>query len=235
LDDNVTDTGITGHLISLLKTQIDFDFIDAPFVGTPPPGIDEVFNNPPYFVWNRYYVPSEVSKVHDYVRAVAAQNGPYDGVIGFSEGAALAAALLLEDASSVTRRHVPMFRFAVFLNAVNLLSPSAALGKKMSEVDARNAMDAFTGGVNKHQYPALDCVYSLCAKSAPTLINIPTLHVIGLNDNFRDTSEDLIKLCEGGSAMTVHSLAAHEMPRGQGLEDVARKLDRMLEAEQMAT
>jgi hypothetical protein len=226
---------VPGPLTSLLKTQIDFDFVDAPFVGAPPPGIEEVFRNPPYFVWNRYYVPSEVSKVHDYVRVVVAQNGPYDGVIGFSEGAALAAALLLEDASSVTRRQVPMFRFAVFLNAVNLLSPSTALGKRMSEIDARNAMDAFAGGVNKHQYPALDCVYALCAKSAPTLINIPTLHVIGLKDPFRDTSEDLIKLCEGELAMTVRSPAAHEMPRGQGLEDMARKLDMMIEAEQIAT
>jgi len=209
--------------------------VDAPFVGAPAPGIGEVFKNPPYFVWNRYYAPSEVSKVHSYVRAIAAQNGPYDGIIGFSEGAALAAALLLEDASSVDRQRSPMFRFAVFLNAVNLLSPSTALGKKMSEIDARSAMDAFTGGANKQNYPALDCVYALCAKSAPTLINIPTLHVIGLEDTFRDTSEDLIKLCEGGLAMTVRSPASHEMPRGRGLKEMARKIDMMIEAEQTAT
>lgn len=173
--------------------------------------------------------------MHEYVRAVVAQNGPYDGVIGFSEGAALAAALQLEEASSIDRQYAPMFRFAVFLNAVNLLSPSTALGKKMPEVDARNAMDAFTGGGNKHQYPALDCVYALCAKTAPTLINVPTLHIIGLKDDFRDFSEDLIKLCEGELAMTVRSPVNHEMPRGQALKEVARKLDMMIEAECMAT
>jgi hypothetical protein len=217
-----------------LKTQVEFDFVDAPFEGTPAPGIEKFFE-PPYFVWNRYYVPSEVSKVHDYVRAVVAQNGPYDGVIGFSEGAALAAALLLEDASSIDRRYVPMFRIAVFLNAVNLLSPSTALGKKMLENDARNAMDTFTEGLNKDQYPALDCVYALCAKTVPALINVPTLHIVGLKDGFRDFSEDLIKLCEGRSAMAVRSSASHEMPRGQGLKEVARKLDMMIEAECMAT
>lgn len=217
-----------------MKTQVEFDFVDAPFEGAPAPGIEKFFE-PPYFVWNRYYAPSEVSKVHEYARAVVAQNGPYDGVIGFSEGAALAAALLLEDASSIDRQYAPTFRLAVFLNAVNLLSPSTELGKKMPEIDARNAMDAFTGGVNQHQYPALDCVYALCAKTAPTLINVPTLHVIGLKDNFRDVSEDLIKVCEGGSAMTVRSPAGHEMPRGQELKEMARKLDMMIEAERMAT
>jgi hypothetical protein len=230
---------LTGPLKSLLTNEVEFDFVDAPFIGDPAPGIAEVFNNPPYFVWNRYYSPSEVSKVHDYIRAVVAQNDrnhpPYDGIIGFSEGAALAAAVLLEDVSSIDRQYTPMFRFAVFFNAVNLLSPSTALGKKMPEIDARHAMDAFTGGSGKHQYPALDCIYTLCAKTTQTLINVPTLHVVGLKDGFRDVSEDLIKLCEGGSATTVRSPARHEMPRGRALRDVARKLDMMIEAGCMAT
>lgn len=163
------------------------------------------------------------------------QDGPYDGVVGFSEGAALAAALLLEDASSIDGQYAPMFRFAVFFNAVNLLSPSTALGRKMLESDAQDAMDTFTQGKGKHHYPALDCVYALCARTVPTLINVPTLHVIGLNDGFRDFSEDLIKLCEGRSAMVVRSMAGHEIPRGRGLAEVARKFDMMITAELMAT
>jgi hypothetical protein len=228
------DANFTGPLISLLTTEIDFDFVDAPSIGAPAPGIEEMFNSPPYFVWNRCYEPREVSKVHDYVRGVQAQRGPYDGVIGFSEGAALAAALLLEDASNIDRRHNPMFRFAIFVNAVNLISPSAKLGKKLSEDEARNMMNAFTGGPSKHRYPALDCVYALCAKTVPALINIPTLHIIGMRDKFRDCSKDLVKLCEGGLATTVRSPAEHEMPRGQALKEMARKLDMMIEAECMA-
>lgn len=171
--------------------------------------------------------------MHDYVRGVQAQRGPYDGIIGFSEGAALAAALLLEDALNIGRRHTPMFRFAVFVNAVNLISPSAKLGKKLSEDEARNMMDAFTGGPSKHLYP-LDCVYALCAKTVPALINIPTLHVIGIKDKFCNRSEDLVKLCEGRLATTVRSPAKHEMPRGQALKEMARKLDMMIEAGCMA-
>lgn len=229
------DPSFTGPLIALLKNQIEFDFVDAPFVSAPAPDIGELFESPPYFAWNQCYEPCEVSKVHDYVRGVQAKSGPYDGVIGFSEGAALAAALLLEDASNIDRRHTPMFRFAVFVNAVDLISPSSKLGRKLSENEARSAMETFNGGPSKHRYPALDCVYTFCAKTVPALINIPTLHVIGTRDRFHDRSEDLVKLCEGDLATMVRSPAKHEMPRGQALKEMARKLDKMVEIECMAT
>jgi hypothetical protein len=173
--------------------------------------------------------------VHDYVREVQAQSGPYDGVIGFSEGAALAAALLLEDASKIDQQHTSTFRLAVFVNAVNLISPSTELGKKMSEDEARSAVEAFNGGPGEHPYPALDYAYALCARTVPALIKIPTLHVIGMRDKFCDRSEELVRLCEGRLATTVRSKAEHEMPRGQALKEMARKLDMMIEAECMAT
>jgi hypothetical protein len=99
----------------------------------------------------------------------------------------------------------------------------------------QNAMDTFTHEQGKHHHPALDCVYALCARTVPMLIDMPTLHVIGLNDGFRDFSEDLIKLCEGKSAMVVRSMAGHEIPRGRDLAEVARKFDMMITAELMAT
>lgn len=213
---------------------MEFDFVDAPYEGGPAPGIDQYFK-PPFLVWHNDFVPSQVSRVHDYIRAVVAQDGPYDGVIGFSEGAALAAAILIEDTSSVDGWCIPTFRFAMFFNAVNLLSPTKAFGKRLLESDVKKAMDTFTEGANKHQYPALDCVYTLCAKSVPALINVPTLHVLGLRDNFREASEELIKLCEGHRATTVRTTAGHEMPRGQEMKQVAEKLDEMIGADYSAT
>jgi hypothetical protein len=166
---------------------------------------------------------------------VVAHDGPYDGIIGFSEGAALAAALLLEDASDEHRRYAPIFQIAVFVNAVNLLSPSTSLGKRMLESDMQHAMDLFTKGDKKHNTLVQDCVYALSANTVPALITIPTLHIVGLEDDFRGFSEDLVKLCESGSAMTVHSTAGHEMPRGQKLEEMAWKLDNIITAELMST
>lgn len=175
-----------------------------------------------------------MSKVHDYIKALVDVDGPYDGVIGFSEGASLAAAVLLEDASNRNEYSAPMFRFAVFFNAVNLFSPLTGLGERMLECDLLSAMDTFTQGKSINHYPALDCVYALRVNTVPALISVPTLHVIGLNDPFRSRSEELVKLCESRSAMVVRSTAAHEMPRGRSLAETARKLDMMITAELMA-
>jgi hypothetical protein len=109
-----------------LRTRVEFDFVDVPCESTPTPGIEKFFG-PAYFVWTRYYVPPEVSRVHDYARAIVAQDSPHDGVIGFSEGAVLAAVLLIKDASDPDRQYATMFRIAVLINAANIVSPSTAL------------------------------------------------------------------------------------------------------------
>jgi pimeloyl-ACP methyl ester carboxylesterase len=221
-----------------LKTDVEFDFIDAPFEDAPAPGIENFFK-PPYFVWNRFYAPPKVSEVHKYVREIVAREAnhkyPYDGVIGFSEGAALAAALLLEDASNPDQWCAPIFKIAVFINAVNIVSPSTTLGKKMHESDMQHAMDTFTRADDKHHSPALDCVYALCSNTVPALITIPTLHIVGTKDYFRESSEDLVKLCERGTATVVRSTAGHEMPRDQKLKEMAGQLDKMIKAELMST
>lgn len=82
---------------------------------------------------------------------------------GFSEGAALAAALLLEDAAGVGPLVEPMFGFAVFFNAVNVLLPSKELGRRMFEIEERDSRKSFEEGNIDHGSPALDCAYALCS------------------------------------------------------------------------
>ena len=70
------------------------------------------------------------------------EDGPYDGVIGFSQSAALAASFLL---SHEARRRTAgpvkgsnfAFKVAVFLNSVMLFSPSEDIGSDISEEIAR--------------------------------------------------------------------------------------------------
>lgn len=213
-------------LKSRLPSEVLFDFIDALFEGAPAPGIKNFFE-PPYFVWHRQWAPAEVSKVHDYVKAAIAQNGPYNGVIGFSEGAALAAALLLENAAGVGPLVEPMFGFAVFFNAVNVLSPSKELGR-MFEIEERDSRKSFEEGNIDHGSPALDCVYALCSDAAPRLIAVPTLHVIGLQDVFVEHSYDLVKLCRSENATVLTSSVGHEVPKSHDWDLVARKVDNMI-------
>lgn len=153
---------------------------------------------------------------------------PYDGVIGFSEGAALAAALLLTDAARESRGSKPMFRYAVFFNAVNVLSPSEELGKDMAEVEMRKALDTFDVEANSQGDCFIDRVRIMSSDAMSAAITIPTLHVIGLRDDFREFSRDLIRQCTLGNARVVELPIGHEVPRGRVLEAVALQIEEAL-------
>jgi len=118
----------TGSLrTALAKQQVSFDYVDAPFVLT---GTD-LFggagaegesreqprgwwrageNSTPGGEWVRPSLSALAAGAQEsleLVRAHAAANGPYDGVFGFSQGAALAGLLLATDPF--------LFRFAVLV------------------------------------------------------------------------------------------------------------------------
>jgi len=205
----------------------DFDFVDAQFEDRPAPGVANVFP-PPYFVWHQGRTPSEVSLVHDYIRQIAMNGEPYDGVIGFSEGAALAAALLLTDAARESHGSKPMFRYAAFFNAVNVLSPSEELGKDMAEVDMRKALEIFDMEAYSQGDSSINRVRIMSSDALSAAITIPTLHVVGLRDDFRGFARDLIRQCTLSNTRVVELPIGHEVPRGGAMEEVARQIEEAL-------
>jgi hypothetical protein len=86
-----------------------------------------------------------VEKVHDYLQSVIEEDGPYDGIIGFSEGAALAASYLLSKEYRAALGDVDVYpenelRLAVFFNSVKPYSPSEQIGSdaaKQFQLDLR--------------------------------------------------------------------------------------------------
>jgi pimeloyl-ACP methyl ester carboxylesterase len=157
-----------------------------------------------------------------------ADGEPYDGVIGFSEGAALAAALLLTDAAKERRGSKPMFRYAVFFNAVNILSPSEGLGKEMAEIEMRKALETFDTEAYSKGDHFIDRVRIMSSDAMSAAITIPTLHVVGLKDDFREFSRDLIKQCTLSNSRVVELPIGHELPRGRALEAVALQIEEAL-------
>jgi hypothetical protein len=59
-------------------------------------------------------------------------------------------------------------------------------------------------------------------------ITIPTLHVVGLKDDFREFSRDLIKQCTLSNSRVVELPIGHELPRGRALEAVALQIEEAL-------
>lgn len=153
---------------------------------------------------------------------------PYDCVIGFSEGAALAAALLLTEAAKENGGCKPMFRCAIFINAVNVLSPSEDLGKEMAEIDIQKALEIFDAKAYSHRSRSINPVRIMSSDAMSAAISIPTLHVVGLRDDFRHFSRDLITQCTPSNARVVELLSGHEVPRGRALEAVALEIEQAL-------
>jgi Serine hydrolase (FSH1) len=79
-----------------------------------------------------------VEKVHEYLQSVIDEDGPYDGIVGFSEGAAIAASFLLSQEYEATFGQAgggldSEFKMAIFFNAVKPYSPSEEIGSDAAE------------------------------------------------------------------------------------------------------
>ncbi|KAF7587314.1 hypothetical protein BBP40_007399, partial [Aspergillus hancockii] len=97
----------------LTDLNIDFDFLDAPHPTIPAPGIDLFYPAPYYTFWETDTVPA-VRAARNWLLDYISNNGPYDAVMAFSQGCALAAATLLLHAHE-TPLSPPPFKAAIFI------------------------------------------------------------------------------------------------------------------------
>jgi predicted esterase len=220
----------TAPLRSRLHAQHTFDFVDGEGNCDAAPGMSGSYP-PPYFCWYERGDPGEVQAAHEHLRSVVDEDGPYDGVIGFSEGAALAAGLLLSDECSAAE---PRFKVAILFNSVVPLVPSGCdcPGASLSEV------------VQGHQDSYLDLLLPREQKDAATeeeraavlsralcfspqgghKISIPTIHVIGEKDAFAESSRLVVDLCTPDTAQVVIHDGGHELPRDGSVLDRCAEL-----------
>lgn len=75
-------------------------------------GIESTFP-PPYYCWTRSFDAGEIDAAHALIEEAIDEHGPFDGVLGFSQGAALAISFLLEHRMAYPDELLP-FRFAIF-------------------------------------------------------------------------------------------------------------------------
>lgn len=108
----------------LLPPDYDLVFLDGPATCDAAPGVAALYPGP-YRCWYDTPTTSKVQKAHAAVLAFARRAGPFDGVMGFSQGAALAASVLLHHELEGAP---PPFAFAVFVCAPLPFSHALAHG-----------------------------------------------------------------------------------------------------------
>ena len=150
-------------------------------------GIEELFpSSEGYFAfYDPESAPTVLSALDDLDEYVA-KEGPFDGVMGFSQGAALAAMLMIRHYSSTNGKGEGPFRFAIFICAA---------------VPHREI--ALRRGIVEFLDPVVD--------SQP--IKVPTTNIVGARDPHIANAMTLSNLCQDrGKAVFDHG-GGHEIPR----------------------
>ncbi|MCJ1305102.1 hypothetical protein MMC08_007916 [Hypocenomyce scalaris] len=218
-----------------LPSTYTFDFVDAPFTSAPAAGID-VFYSPPYYAFWHGTSVSAIRASHAWFAEILERQGPYDGVMGFSQGTGLIGSFLLYHQLERPGEPLP-FKCAVFFCGGVSLNVVADLGvrvgaaareldertkealqeKAASVKDAKVGDDYWARGLVFDPGEEVDRsdVYGLdfTRVSAGLVVNIPTVHVWGHKDPRYPASVQLAQFCEPSLRKTMDHGGGHDIPR----------------------
>ncbi|KAK4118271.1 hypothetical protein N657DRAFT_651448 [Parathielavia appendiculata] len=214
---------IRGHL----GAEHEFVFVDGAIECEPAHGVADIFP-PPFFCYYSKPTRSQLQAAYDLVEEVLEEDGPFDGVFGFSQGGALIASMLLQRCR--TDPGAPdLFRVAIFTCA------SLPFDLDCNSDDGRikyyTAIDPLTGAVSVRDFvPGITHVETTKVNGYITSpepgelplrryhpdrerlrIPISTVHILGERDPFVPQSRALVGLCD--DAVVVSHERGHELPR----------------------
>ncbi|KAI2612014.1 serine hydrolase FSH [Hypoxylon fragiforme] len=195
----------TDPLRRALGKSHDFEFYEGDYEVQAAPGIDEVFNAEVYKAW---YDPALGASTHrkalELLWNIIEEDGPFDGCIGFSQGSALLASLLLSHQAH-NPFSLPPFRLAIFICGSSALSVSEADGK-WSRIDPQEL------------------------ERKNLRIKIPTVHIFGLKDPAYQESLNLKNMCDPRKRLEYAHTSGHDIPRAIGVtRDMARVVQKGIE------
>lgn len=114
-----------------LGSEYDFTFVNAPHQSRPAPGINALFVSNNYTWWPTTTAP-DIRAAHAWLDAYLAAHGPFDALMGFSQGCSLISSYLLYHARDAPLQPLP-FKAAIFLCGGLPLAALEDLGLEVSE------------------------------------------------------------------------------------------------------
>ena len=198
-------------------------------------GTDQFYNGP-FYSWYHNNSIESLLQAEAAVREKLVQLAPFDGIMGFSQGGALAAFLCARDRLLPPEQQSGL-SFAVLLccglpaglsnmdlhvimpaEMVRLLRQSSEQEKRRASVrslDSRWFLDESTSASS----PESDLDTSPRWRSSEkggfkgALLEIPTAHIMGQHDSLLARSNELFKLCQPWSRHKYVHSAGHSLPR----------------------
>ncbi|KAK1554430.1 hypothetical protein Q3G72_012045 [Acer saccharum] len=109
--------------------KIDLVFPDGPFPAQGKSDVEGIFD-PPYYEWfqfNKEFTEyTNFDECLNYIEDYMIKHGPFDGLLGFSQGAILSAGLPGLQANGVALTKVPKIKFLVIIGGAQFKSPTVA-------------------------------------------------------------------------------------------------------------
>lgn len=218
--------------VHLADRSIDFAFVDGPFPSAPAAGID-LFYPPPYY---SFAEESSLAASHASCSWLAdhlAREGPYDAVMGFSQGCYVAASLLLLHRAN-RPLEPPPFKAAIFIcggaplvlaESVGFDIPQAVWERDRASRDALFAQadsaailakgaDRWTGSAGDGGPTEDEIRRDL---RGPFSIDLPTVHVYGNKDPRYSAGVQLSGLCAEDKRRVFDHRGGHEIPRTEAV------------------
>ncbi|KAI9201215.1 hypothetical protein LWI28_020200 [Acer negundo] len=109
--------------------KIDLVFPDGPFPAQGKSDVEGIFD-PPYYEWfqfNKEFTEyTNFDECLNYIEDYMIKHGPFDGLLGFSQGAILSGGLPGLQANGVALTKVPKINFLIIIGGAQLKSPTVA-------------------------------------------------------------------------------------------------------------
>lgn len=112
-----------------VTARLDLFFADAPFPAEGKSEVEGIFD-PPYYEWFQFNEGFTEFRNFDeclaYIEELMIKHGPFDGLMGFSQGAALSAALPGLQAKGLALKSVPPVNNVVIIGGGKIHAPAVA-------------------------------------------------------------------------------------------------------------
>ncbi|KAH7860157.1 hypothetical protein Vadar_010020 [Vaccinium darrowii] len=150
-----------------LLGKLDLVFPNGPFPAQGKSDVDG-FYDPPFYEWFQY--SEDYQKMYNFEEGVAyiedfmIKHGPFDGLMGFSQGAVISAALPGMQLQGVALTKVPKIKYVIIMSGAK-----------------------FGGSISKFYCP------KLAANAFSSPIKCPSLHIIGEVDYFKEPGHELVE------------------------------------------
>ncbi|KAH9311256.1 hypothetical protein KI387_026291, partial [Taxus chinensis] len=101
-------------------------FLDGPLLATEKSELDRIFP-PPYYEWFQYNKDftkfNNLDKAFSFIDDYMEKNGPFDGLLGFSQGGVLCAAVVCYQMKGVMLRNHPPISFIISISGIKFRDP----------------------------------------------------------------------------------------------------------------